>query len=327
LLWTDGIFVQPEDLARIDSEVTAISTAEGITLSGDNGLLRGAVEEAASEMMKLIISFGGYLNSGDLTANHLAAVLNVGIGNSVRQKIGLQQIVVSGDVSGQWSWVKQWVVFWALRTFYRDAFSRLGGDRYRVKMDFYKDELQRRVTPNLWALGVPMVIRPLARPAAKFERNVGTWDDSNVVVTPDVGTGANPTQFDVVVTYADMSQANFYVSANKPNNSESNPSDVVTVSLDSSQTAEVDITSLNPPTGYQHPSQVMVVVVSPLKATHWNVYVGLHGKTLFLQNSSPLPISTKTFAIPANPILSGFSSDLGQYPDRRLSLVPTRQRA
>lgn len=315
----------PNDLLRLDSEVTVVATSEGITLVGDNGVLRGAVEEAANEMMKLVISFGGYLNSGDLSANHMAAVLNVGVGNSVRQKIGLQQVVVSGDVPGQWNWIKQWVVFWSLKTFYRDAFARLGGDRYKNKMDFYKEELQRRITPNLWALGVPMVIRPIARPAAKFERSTGTWDSTNVSLV--AGSGTATTAFDVVVTYVDMSQPNFYASAAKPGNCESENSDVVTVTPTAAQVIQVDINSLNPPTGAQHPSQIMVVVVSPLKATHWNVYCGLSSGVMYLQNSVPIPIATKTFTFPGNPILSGFQSGNGQYPDRRLSLVPTRQRA
>lgn len=325
MLWTDSVFVAQDDLLRIDSEVSVVATSEGITLTGDNGLLRGAVEEAANEMMKLVISFGGYLNAGDLTANHLAAVLNVGVGNSVRQKIGLQQVVVSGDVPGQWNWIKQWTVFWALKTFYRDAFARLGGDRYKAKMDFYKEELQRRITPNLWALGIPMVIRPLVRPAAKFERNTGTWDASNVV--PVTGAGTATTPFDVAITYADTSQPNFYASAATPNNCESEPSDILTVTPDGTQVIQVNITSLRPPTGAQHPSQIMVVVVSPLKATHWNVYVGNQGGTLYLQNTVPIPIATKTYTLAGDPVLSGYESGNGQYPDRRLSLVPTRQRA
>ena len=325
MLWTDSVFVAQDDLLRIDSEVSVVATSEGITLTGDNGLLRGAVEEAANEMMKLVISFGGYLNAGDLTANHLAAVLNVGVGNSVRQKIGLQQVVVSGDVPGQWNWIKQWTVFWALKTFYRDAFARLGGDRYKAKMDFYKEELQRRITPNLWALGIPMVIRPLVRPAAKFERNTGTWDASNVV--PVTGAGTAITSFDVIITYVDMSQPNFYASAATPNNCESEPSDILTVTPDGTQVIQVNITSLRPPTGAQHPSQIMVVVVSPLKATHWNVYVGLQGGTLYLQNSSPIPIATKTYTLAGDPVLSGYKAGNGQWPDRRLSLIPTRQRA
>lgn len=325
MLWTDDVFITLSDLTRIDSEVPTVATAEGITLTGDNGLLRGAVEEASNEMMKLIISFGGYLNSGDLTANHLAAVLNVGIGNSVRQKVGLQQIVVSGDVPGQWSWVKQWTVYWALRNFYRDAFARLGGDRYKLKMDLYKDEMQRRITSNLYALGVPVVIRPLVRPAAKFERSSGTWDSSNVSLV--AGSGVATTPFDVAITYVDQSQANFYVSAAKPNNSESEPSDVVTVTPDGTQVIEVSITSLNPPTGAQAPAQVMVVVVSPLKATGWNIYCGLSGSTLYLQNAAPIPITTETYTFAGDPVLSGYEVGNGQYPDRRLSISPMRQRA
>ena len=289
-------------------------------------MLRGAVEEAANEMMKLVISFGGYLNAGDLTANHLADVLNVGIGNSVRQKIGLQQIVVSGDVPGQWNWVKQWVVYWALRNFYRDAFARVGGDRYKVKMDFYKEEMQRRITSNLYTLGIPVVIRPLVRPAAMFERNTGTWDSSNVDLV--AGSGIATTPFDVVVTYCDMSQPNFYADAAHPNNCESEPSDIVTVTPDGTQVIEVDITSLNPPSGAQHPSQIMVVVVSPLRATHWNVYIGNQGSsTLYLQNPAPIPIATKTCTLAGDPVLSGYESSNGQYPDRRLSIAPMRQRA
>lgn len=325
MLWTDSIFLAPGDLARIDSEVQTVATSESITLTGDNGMLRGAVEEAANEMMKLVISFGGYLNAGDLTANHLAAVLNVGIGNSVRQKVGLQQIVVSGDVPGQWNWVKQWVVYWALRNFYRDAFARVGGDRYKVKMDFYREEMQRRITSNLYTLGIPVVIRPLVRPAAKFERNTGTWDSSNVNLV--TGSGIATTPFDVVVTYCDMSQSNFYASAAMPNNCESELSDVVTVTPGGAQVIEVDITSLNPPSGAQHPSQILVVVVSPLRATHWNVYIGNQGGVLYLQNAAPIPITTKTYTLVSDPVMSGYESSNGQYPDRRLSIAPMRQRA
>ena len=326
MLCTDSIFIAENDLLRIDSEVTAVAASESITLAGDNGLLRGAVEEASNELMKRIISFGGYLNAGDLTANHLAAVLNVGIGNSVRQKVGLQQVVVSGDVPGQWNWIKQWTVFWALKTFYRSAFSRVGDDRYKNKLDFYKDEIQRNIAPNLSGLGIPIVIRPLSRPGAFFERDAGTWDSGNVSMISGPGTTATPS-CDVAVTFCDMSQANFYVSLAQRNNSESEPSDVATISTEDGKVIGVDISTLNPPTGAQHPSQVMVVVVSPLKATHWNVYVGCAGGALYAQNSSPIPIATKTFTLPGDPVFSGQTAGLGQYPDRRLSVVPTRQRA
>ncbi len=248
MLWTDSLFVTIDDLTRIDSEVVTVAKSENIVLDGDNGMIRGAVEEASQEIMKYVIAFGGYLNSGDLTANHLAAVLNVGIGNSVRQKIGLQQIVVSGEVPSQWNWLKQWVVQFTLRMFYRNAFSRVGGDRYKTKMDFYKEEAQKRVTPTLWALGVPIVIRPLSRPSASYERDTGTWDADNVTLVDNVaGTMTNQQYCDVAITYCDMSQANFYVSASKRNNAESDASDKVTQQMTVGSVLHVDISSLNPP--------------------------------------------------------------------------------
>ncbi len=327
MLWTDKIFVSVDDLLRMDSEVSLISAAEQITLIGDNGLIRGAVEEASNELQKLIISFGGYLNSGDLSANHLAAVLNVGIGNSVRQKATLDQICVSGDTQQSWNWIKQWTVFWVLRIFYRNAFNRTVNDRYEKKMNFYKEELQRRVGPTLFGLGVPIVLRPLFAPASYFTRDAGTWDWTNVSLVSGSGTLDNTVSVDVAVTFVDMSAANLYVSPAKINNAESNASDVITQALDTGKVLEVDITSLNPPTGTQNPAQVLVTVVAPLKATHWNMYVGKTGKTLYLQNPAPIPIATTSHVLPGDPVFSGYRMGLGQYADRRLSLVPMRQRA
>lgn len=323
--WTDKVFVTVSDLLRIDSEVQLVATAEGITLTGNNGALFGAVEEAASELQKLVISFGGYLGSGDVTPNHLAAVLNVGLGNAIRQKATLSQVCVSGDVPGSSNWIKQWACFWALNCFYRDAFNRTVKDRYEGKMRYYKSELQRRITPTIYALGLPVVLRPLARPAATFERDSGTWDSTNV--TAVAGAGTITGSRDVVITYVDMSDSTLYISPTVRNNSESEPADRITLTITTGNVVSVDISSLDPPTGVQHPSQILVCVVSPLRATHWNVYVGAVDGTLYLQNTDPIPIATKTYTLAANPATSGPTAGIGQYASRRLSLVPTRQRA
>lgn len=325
MLWTDSIFISTADLTRIDTEVPTIAVTEGVTLDGDNGLIKGAIEEAAQEIQKWVIAFGGYLNAGDLSANHLAAVLNVGIGNSVRQKIVLSQVCVSGDTANSFSYIKQWAIFFTLRVFYRGVFTRTINDRYEKKMDLYKSELDRRVSATVKALGIPVVLRPLFAPASYFTRNSGTWDSTNVSVV--VGPGTSAVSYDVAVSYMDMSQSNLYVSPAVPNNAESNISPIITQAVTSGHVIEVDTTSLIPPTGIQDPAQVLVSVMSPLMATHWNVYVGLTGKTLYLQNLSPIPVATKTFTLPNDPLLSGYYSLLGQYSDRRLSLTPTRQRS
>lgn len=326
MLWTDQVFVTDNDLTRIDAQIPNVASAEGITMDGDNGLIKGAIEEASNELQKLMIAFGGYLNSGDLSANHVAAVLNVGIGNSVRQKALLNQICVSGNSASSWNWVKQWAVHWTLRIFYRNAFGRTVNDRYEKKMNFYKDEITRRFQPTLYGLGLPIVLRPLFGPAAYFVVNPGTWDQSNLSLVSGAGTLDNTNSVDVVITYVDMSQANLYVSSAQINNAESNPSQIATIVMQTGKVVEVSISSLNPPTGAQDPSTVLICVMSPLKATHWNVYAGTHGSTLFLQNASPIPIATETFTFPGDPVLSGFPVGIGQYPDRRLSLLPMRQR-
>lgn len=327
MLFTDSIFITQEDLIRVDAEVISVAAAEGIVLNGPNGVLRSAVEETSVELQKMIISFGGYLNSGDLTSNHFAAVMNVGIGNSVRMKVGMQQVVVSADVPGQWTHLKQWCVFFCLKTFYRNAFSRKIDDRYKARMEFFDSDIKRRLQPNLWALGVPVVLRPMVRPGAFFEIRSGYWDESNVTLVSGLGTMTSTESVDVVITYVDQSAANYYVDADNKNNCESAPSDAITVSMEDGKVISVDITSLNPPIGRQSLSQTMIVVVSPLKATGWNLYVGGSGGDLFLQNDTPIPIATKSFTLPGDPVLSGHTVGLGQYADRRLSLIPTRQRA
>ncbi len=326
MLWTDSVFVGLDDLHRIDSEVSQVAEAEGITLTGNNGLLRGAVEEASNELQKIIVAFGGYLGSGDVSPNHLAAVLNVGLGNAVRQKALLNQVVIDGDTVGSWNWIKQWAVFWALQVFYRDAFNRTVKDRYEGKMRFYKSELSRRVTPSLFGLGIPVVIRPLARPAATFERDSGTWDSSNLSLVSGVGV-LNGVDYDVAITYVDMSQPNLYVSPSSIGNAESAPSDRAVISLTTGNVIHIDISSLGPPTGIQHPSQVLLCVISPLRATHWNVYVGPSGGTMRLQNATPIAIATTTYTLAADPTATGSFMGVGQYGSRRLSLTPTRQRA
>ena len=325
MLWTDSIFVTQNDLMRLDSEVVNVAATEGITLTGDNGTLRAGVEEASTELQKLIIAFGGYLNSGDLSANHLAAVLNVGIGNSIRQKALLEQVCVSGLTPTSWTHIKQWAVHWCLLVFYRNCINRTVTDRYEKKLNFYKDELDRRITPSLYGLGIPIVLQPLYAPAAYFERNSGTWSSSNVTTVPGSGT-LNGVSCDVTITYVNKSAGN-YVSAANPNNAESDAPAAVTQAMTTGNVLNISIASLNPPNGVQDPSQVLVCVMSPLAATHWNVYVGMTGQTLYLQNTTPIPIATQNYTLAGDPTFSGYYQGLGQYPSRRLSLIPMRQRA
>jgi hypothetical protein len=254
----------------------------------------------------------------------MAAVLNIGSTSSVTRKVLPSQIVVSGDTEQTCDSIKTWAMFWTLYVFYRDAFNRTVKDRYEGKMRHYKSELTRRVTPTMTGLGIPMVLSPLPAPGAVFERASGTWDSDSVTMVDGSGTAAGNYSF--AVTYVDMEASSPYVDYDDNGNAESHPSIRATKTITSGHVASIDITLLNPPTGVQHPSQRMLASVSPLKATHWNVWAGLSTGDLYLQNAAPIPIATKTYLFAGDPTLSGDLVGLGQYPDRRFAIVPMRQR-
>jgi hypothetical protein len=83
----------------------------------------------------------------------------------------------------------------------------------------------------------------------------------------------------------------------------------------------VTIAGLNPPNG-QAPINVALGqgIVVPGNASGWNLYVGQSGQTLYLQNSTPIPIATQVYTMSGAPTLSGYPLLAGQYPDQYLTL-------
>jgi len=320
MLWTDRIFITEQDLLRMDAEVASVSTSEDITLTGRNGNIRTAIEETALELMKNITVFGGIFGTGDVSSNHTAAVMNIGLGNPARLKASLQQVVVSGENFDSANWIKLWALHHALRIFYRGAMNRTTRDRYEDKMRFYASEITRRIEPTLFGLGLPLVLRPLSAPTAFFERNAGSFGATNLTNVADAAGTLNET-VNVAVTYLSASGDGRYVSPTNKGNSES-------CSCPSGYVLSVDISTLNPPDGTQPLSQQLSCVISPLAATHWNIYVGQeNSEDLYLQNASPIPIATTSYQLTADPQFEGYVLDPGQYPDRIMSIVKKRQRA
>lgn len=335
MLWTDGIFLSMDDLKRVDSEIVDIQEVEGITVGGNYGSLRGAIDEASQELNKMLVAFGGHMGSGDVSPNHLEAVMNIGLGNAVRYRALTSQVVVTGANEFAWNHVKTWAAHFCLMILYRNATNRTTKDRYESKMRYYKSELDRRITRGVMGLGLPMVIQPLSAPGAIFERNSGKWSDENVTSVSATGSTDGGT-FDVVITYVNQGApdtgGNYipdptkYISSSQVGNSESNPSTIQTIEVSSNNVVSVDITSLIPPTGSQDPSTRILRAIIPLAATGWNVWAGPSGESLTLQNATPVPIATKTYALLSDPANDGPLVGFGQYADRVLSMSPTRQR-
>jgi hypothetical protein len=315
-LWVDGLFVQSADLILLDPEVGDVASASSITVDGPSGLCAETISECLSEIMAKMQRFGGYLSSGMLSANHLAAVFNVGGPGVNRTKITPSQIVVRQQNIPQVDAVRRWVAYRCLYNFFRAAANRTQDERFEGKARAYWTDAKRRFLPLLRSNGLPVVYRPMPCPGATLDRNAGNWTSSNVTTVSRMGTTGG--EFDVAITWVDQSQYNgpqYGGQLNKKGNAESYTSAVQTTTVTAGEALSVSIAGLNPPNLYQDPAYANLCLVTDLNATGYNVYVGLTGQTLYLQNASPIPVATTSYALPADPVLSGYASDWGQYMD------------
>lgn len=312
MLWIDANFVTSSDLQSVDGEILDVVDAEQLTLTGQNGLIWRTQEDCGRDLLARMVTFSGFLAGDSLSANHLQAVFNIGTPAVQRTRILLDNIIVTGQNVYTWSELKGWVVYRTLQSVYRAAANRTTQDRYKIKRDDYGHEAKWVRWPNFKQLGVPVVYKPMATPGAVLGHNSGSF-----VVSAAAGGGTLTGNYDVALTYIDTTVTT------SPSNSESNPSAISTVTLAPGEVISADITKLNPPNGLGNPLDIARSIITPLNATGWNIYAGLSGGTLTLQNSSPIPIGTKTHALPGDPISTGVAAGLGQYVNQYLTLSET----
>ena len=319
-LWIDGEFIFEEDLQSIDGEALDIADAESITLSGSQGILIQATQEAGFELLtEMVPAFQSYILPPGVTWQHQVAVWNTGLQqNQNSSRIQLAQVVVSGPFTNQWSILKRWVVYRALLQLYRSAAERKINDRYQAKFDRLATDVTNRMTPMLLNYGIPIVTNPLPRPGAKYFPNSGTFTSANVTA---ISGGSNPqTQYVVAVTYTG---SGYVTQTTTGIDAESAPSDLITFTLPLNDLLQVDISTLVPPTSTQPTILWPESRFSPMAATGWNVYVGLTTGPMFLQTATPNPIATTTYAFAAAPVLSGKTMGQGQKPDALMTVQRT----
>jgi hypothetical protein len=314
MLWTDSSVVTTADLASVDPEISSVATAEGIVIDGQSGIVQRTYESASQQILAQMQRFGGYLSSGLVSANHLAAVFNVGGPGVNRTRIQLGQIVAYDPY---FPIVQTWFTYKVLRQFYHAAFSRTLTDRYEKKMNQYDKNIRLEHWPNLKNVGLPIVYRPMCAPGAINERvpgttrtQSGTWSASNVSTAVLLGTTGG--SFDVAVTYVDKS---LYKSQLIKYNAESYTSARITQTVAADHVVTVDITSLVPPNAGSDPAMLPQAIATPLNADGWNLWIGVTGGILYLQNPQPYAITQKTATLTADPVMSGFQSDYGQFAD------------
>lgn len=312
MLWTDAIFVNTNDLMSLDSEIADVAQAEVIQLDGVGGIIQRSIEECGRSILMGQMGFAGFLVGDSLSANHLQAVFNIGIPAVERSRILLDQVVVSGPNNSFWSDIKNWVAYKTISSFYRSAARRNLNDRYIAKRDDYIKETTYSITPKFERMGLPVVYKPMACPAAVMAHSPGSFS-----ITAQAGAGSvTPGSYDVVLTYLDSTQST---------NNESHPSATVTVSVTAGQNILADITNLNPPNGQGNPIDIAQCIITPLTATHWNLYAAPTGATPILQNQAPIPIATKQYTL-SSFATYGIQVGLGQSANQRLVISRTLKR-
>jgi hypothetical protein len=306
MLWTDGNFITAADLTSLDNEVAQVAQAESISL--DTSIMR-AIDEAGNALVRHLQEYGGaWIGNGSVTANHYAGVMNIGSGPSIRQRALLNQVVITGQTTANWTPLKRWAIQWVLFAFYRDAANRTQNDRYQDKVDAYKTDLHGQFWAAARAAGLPVVVEPIACPGALYEPDAGAWGATNLSLID--GSSTKTTAHDVVITYVDSGRSI---------NGESHPSARASVTMQAGKVLRADISTLVPPTGTQPACTRPLAYVPYGKATHWNLYMGVQNGTLYLQTASPVAIATTTYTLAGDPVTGTRQVGLGQYADRYLS--------
>ncbi len=309
-LFTDSDVSSSLTLQRLDSEIltVAASVKPPILIDGPGGICEAGWQECGRKILQAMQSYVSYPAQTGMPATHIAAVVNVGVPARTQSRVRLNQIIATEPTyAAMDSQIERWVQYYALYLFYRDASGRLGKDRFEDKMVRY-DQEATKAWARLRTEGLPMIYRPLEAPGAKHGFGAGKWGLSNVSTVTGGSNSAQQPGF-VAITYYDSS---LYVSQTNNGNAESGPSALVPYQIDVDQLLHVDITSLNPPTGMADPVGLSQGTVSPLNATHWNLWAGTSSDTLFLQQEG-IPIATRSFTLSGDPVATGPTMGRGQF--------------
>lgn len=285
MLFTDIEPVTSADIYAMDAQAADIAASESITVDGPMSVCQRARDYCSTKLLGRLKTFESWPNQDMFPVAMLQTIYSQSpIGSESRPKISTAQMVLIDDVN-QWSNLKQWLVAEAAVRLYQAAVGNNLQDQFKAKLLMYTNDIRKQYWPAMQHLGIPVVMGPLARPAAKYERNSGTWGSANVVAVSGALTGS----YDVAITYVDQS---IYVSYLNPKNAESGPTDTLTIAL-ATQSIQLVFTSLVPPNGAA-PLE-WLGVYKPLTATGINIYAAVSGQPLRLQNSVPLPIATTSF--------------------------------
>lgn len=322
MLFTDSDAVTQAQLAQIDPEVSKL-LVNNVALP-IAPLITNAINEAGTFILSRMQNFTGYLVGFGQNANHAAAVLNIGNTSVSRPRLALSQVVVI-DPNPAKTYMLLWLQMWAMRQIYRAAALRASGketDRMETKRDNYVKEVDR-IWKSCERLGIPVVLTPLACPGATRQYGAGTWPNTNSVTAGGTGSTDPGNPYSVAITWCALPG---YQGPNTSNNSESALSATASVETLSSQIITVSTLGANAPGSYNAQIGTSDAFYTSMIATHWNVYVGTPAGPMYLQNATPIPLSTRSYTLPNQPVNNTAMAGSGQFSDYNFAFSNVIQR-
>lgn len=329
MLFTDAdTFVSPDDLTLHDPSINdTIDTVNSYNPNATPITLQSSIDAAlnfcGNELQARLVTFGDNYSAVRPGVALQSAIVTWGTRTGSRLPfIRLNQIVVTSRYANSSSPIQDWVAYYSIyKTYERlagniNAANNTNRDLFLQKRNKYKHVIEEDLFPILMRIGVQTIRLPLDCPGAVKIPYTGSWGVTNATTASHSGpTGGT---FDIAITYVDQSQSNRYQGPNQVNNFESHPSAIISgLTVLANNVISVSITSLNPPNGQiPEPMRYANYAGMTSQATGWNLYIGLTGETLYLQNPiAPYPISTKVITLTADPVISGYPMGFGQRGD------------
>lgn len=310
MLFIDADPIQAADLARVDPEAVDVAGTLEIPLTGDGGIIPQATTEAADLLLAALQSFSNYPGGAGLSGNHMAAVYNTGTG-AQQSRYKLYQVAVdNSDYPAMRSPIQTWMLYLTLALFYRSAANRKASDRYARKYEQYAQDT-RLAWGRLQQKGIPVVLTCFPAPGAVYYPNAGIFGAGQVSAVSGAGSFAGTVS--VRVCWVDT--VNYDATKPDRGNAESGPSAAIPLDIPAGYLVRLDITKLTPPNGIPAPVGISSGTVPVAVAGGWNVFVSSDDSGVYyLQNSSPIPVATKTYTLAADPVTGTAVMRPGQYP-------------
>lgn len=249
MLWIDANGATEDELLRAEPGLADLRESENLKFSGPDSITAQAWTEVSGELLRKLQPLGAFGNLAASEGQLLIGRTFIGVSGA-----SLSQLVVSQSLPGYQSPLQRYLIARVCTLAYEAAANEVQSERYKDKRDAWAERASA-AWRSLMQLGVGYVPKPLPRPGAAHEANVGTLIPADFTKTG--GTG-NPLPVSLALAWVSDDFAATESALSDPN----------TILAANGATITASIAGLRPPSSTASAADG----VTRLTATHWAVY-------------------------------------------------------